>query len=167
MIYAKPEGDIMFFMRISMILASVLFVGAIGNCQSQMVGYYPKGGADIAAEDVSLIQLIANPQTYDEKTIRVIGFLRLEFEGNVLYLHNEDFLHGIEKNGLWVDLPRDITQEQIRTINNHYVICTAKFVAKMHGHMSMNSGEVSNITRLEVWPTYEGPPPAPPRPQQK
>ena len=32
--------------------------------------------------DVSLIQLIANPQMFDGKLVRVIGFLRLEFEGN-------------------------------------------------------------------------------------
>jgi len=31
--------------------------------------------------DVTLIQLIANPEKFDGKLIRVIGFLRLEFEG--------------------------------------------------------------------------------------
>lgn len=35
---------------------------------------------------VSLIQLIANPEKYDGKQVAVVGFLRLEFEGNALYL---------------------------------------------------------------------------------
>jgi len=63
------------------------------NCPTfaQMAEYYPKGGPDNGPEDVSLIQLIANPQAYDGKTVRITGFLHLEFEGNAIYLHNEDF----------------------------------------------------------------------------
>lgn len=49
----------------------------------------------------------------------------MEFEGNVIYLHDEDFRHGLTKNGLWVDLPKDLTQDQIKAFNDHYVICTA------------------------------------------
>ena len=97
-----------------------------------------------------MIQLIANPQAYDGKTVRIIGFLHLEFEGNVIYLHNEDFRHGLTKNGLWIEIPKDMTKEQMKAVNDQYVICTARFVAKMHGHMGMNSGEVANVTRLEV-----------------
>jgi len=41
--------------------------------------------------DVSVVQLIANPQQYDGKQVRLIAFLNLEFEGNALYLHREDF----------------------------------------------------------------------------
>lgn len=63
----------MFLMRRwIMFLFAVLATSTYG--EAQMVGYYPKGGADIAAEDVSLIQLIANPRDYDGKTIRIIGF---------------------------------------------------------------------------------------------
>lgn len=70
----------------------------------------PKGGPDVDAEDVSLIQLLANPQAYDGKIVRIIGFIHLEFEGNVIYLHEDDFRYGLTKNGLWIDLPRDISQ---------------------------------------------------------
>jgi hypothetical protein len=31
----------------------------------------------------------------------------LSFEGNAIYLHREDFDHGIGKNGLWVAIPED------------------------------------------------------------
>ncbi len=50
--------------------------------------------------DVTLVQLIANPEKFDGKSIRVIGFLRLEFEGNVLYLHREDYEHAILGDGM-------------------------------------------------------------------
>ncbi len=141
----------MFPMRRSMMLVLALLAsGPIGYGYAQMVGYYPKSGPDIVAEDVSLIQLIANPQAYDGRTVRIIGFLHLEFEGNVIYLHNEDFRYGLTKNGLWIEIPKDMTKEQMKAVNDQYVICTARFVAKMHGHLGMNSGEVANVTRLEV-----------------
>lgn len=146
-----------------MLALALLATGPISYGNSQMVGYYPKGGPDTVDEDVSLIQLIANPEAYDGKTVRIIGFLHLEFEGNVIYLHNEDFRYGLTKNGLWIEIPKDMTKEQMKAVNDQYVICTARFVAKMHGHMGMNSGEVANVTRLEVWPAYRGAPPPPPK----
>jgi hypothetical protein len=53
--------------------------------------------------DVTLVQLIANPEKFDGRLIRVIGFLRLEFEGDVLYLHREDFEKQLTENGLWLN----------------------------------------------------------------
>jgi hypothetical protein len=118
----------------------------------QMAGYYPKGGPDDGVEDVSMIQLIANPQAYDNKRVRITGYLRLEFEGNSIYLHREDFDYALTKNALWIDVPKDMTNNQMRIVNNQYVICTARFRAGLHGHMGMNSGTVDEVTRLEVWP---------------
>ena len=158
----KVGRDIMSLMRRRFF--ALLLLATTLCAHAQMIGYYPKGGPDIAAEDVSMIQLIANPQTYDGKTVHLIGFIHLEFEGNVIYLHEEDFRHGLTKNGLWIDLPKGITQAQIKSINDQYVICTAQFEAKMHGHMGLNSGEVTHVTRLEVWPAYQGAPPPPPSP---
>ena len=119
---------------------------------SQMGGYYPKGGPDIEAEDVSLIQLIANPQAYDHKIVRVIGYLRLEFEGDAIYFHREDLDLGMTRNGIWINLPKDITPGQMKIVNNQYVICTARFIASRHGHMGLFSGEFDDVTRLETWP---------------
>lgn len=147
----------------SLMLALALLTAVPGY--GQTTGYYPKGGADVIADDVSLIQLIANPLAYDGRVVRIVGFLHLEFEGDVIYLHEDDFRYGLTKNGIWIDLPRDISSKQRKAVNGHYVICTAKFVASMHGHMGMNSGEVENVTRLEVWSAYRGAPP-PPKPVQ-
>jgi hypothetical protein len=130
---------------------TLLSVGATAPGYTQMTGYYPKGGADIDADDVSLIQLIANPQIYDGKIVRITGFLHLEFEGNVIYLHREDFRYGLTKNGIWLNTPKDMTKNQMKVVNDQYVICTARFVARMHGHMGMNSGEVTDVSRLQVW----------------
>jgi len=50
---------------------------------------------------VTLVQSIANPEKFNGRLIRVVGFLRLGFEGNVLYLHREDYENAIFGNGIW------------------------------------------------------------------
>jgi hypothetical protein len=39
----------------------------------------------------------------------------------------------------------------MKAVNDQYVICTARFDASMRGHMGMNSGELTDVSRLEVW----------------
>ena len=101
--------------------------------------------------NVTLVQLIANPEKFDGKLIRVIGFLRLEFEGNVLYLHREDYENSILGNGIWVEVTPQIEKET-KTINMHYVIMEGIFSAKEHGHMGMWSGALKHIRRAQLWP---------------
>lgn len=103
------------------------------------------------AQDVSVIELIANPSRYDGKQVQLIGFLRLEFEGNALYLHQEDFEHAISRNAIWIDRPTDLSDKQTLEINNRYVICQGTFKAGEHGHMGMFSGSLTHISRLEHW----------------
>ena len=76
--------------------------------------------------DVSLINLIATPKDFDGKRVRVIGFARLEFEGNAIYLHREDYLQGITKNGLWLDV-ENASKKSATEANNRYVIVEGVF----------------------------------------
>ncbi len=136
------------------------------NSTAQMKGYFPKPVPDDTAQDVSIVQLIAEPQKYNGKRVRLVGFVRIEFEGNAIYLHREDFQFGITKNGLWVDIPRDMTKQQQEAVNMHYVICAGVFQASNHGHMGMYSGAIEDVGRLQVWadqPDSSGKMPLPPR----
>jgi hypothetical protein len=132
------------------ILVLFLFVFS-GVTAGQMPGYNYKPGYDATVQDVSVLQLIANPQPYDGKRVRFIGFLRLEFEGDAIYLHREDYQHQISQNALWINLPHDMTKQEQQAVNMHYVICAGVFQASKHGHMGMFSGEVAEITRLQSW----------------
>src|SRR5271157_445695 len=96
--------------------------------------------------DATLVQLIANPDKFDGKLIRVIGFLRLEFEGNVLYLHREDYENAILGEGIWVDVTPEITK-QSKTLNMHYVLLEGTFSSNDRGHMGMWSGTIKRIRR--------------------
>ena len=101
--------------------------------------------------DTSLVQLIANPKALDGKLIRVIGFLNLEFEGDAVYLHKEDFEHAISQNGIWVDIPDDFKGRS--KLSGNYVLLEGIFDAKRHGHMGMFSGTIRTVSRAQVWST--------------
>lgn len=103
--------------------------------------------------DVTLVQLIANPEKFDGRLIRVIGFLRLAFEGNVLYLHREDYENAILGNGIWVEVTPAITT-QSATLNVHYVLLEGVFSSRNRGHMSMWSGAIKQIGRAEPWVSH-------------
>ncbi|MFL5386343.1 MAG: hypothetical protein ACJ8GN_27815 [Longimicrobiaceae bacterium] len=100
--------------------------------------------------DVSIIQLIARPEQFDGRKVRVIGYLWLEFEGNAIYLSEGDQKHGLTKNGLWVDFARG-TLETGREYSGHYVLVEGIFRAGRHGHMSLWSGTIEGITRATLW----------------
>ena len=134
-----------------LLLLGILVSLATPYAHNHTRGYYPKGGADVDATEVSIIQLVANPRTYDGKVVRLIGYLHLEFEGDVLYLDRESFHYSISRNGIWLNVPKNMTAAQEKIVNDHYVICTGRFIADMHGHMDLNGGELSDVTRIELW----------------
>jgi hypothetical protein len=108
------------------------------------------------AELVSLVRLIATPEKYDGKAVQVVGFLRLEFEGNALYIHEEDYKSGITKNAVWVDR-NAMVNDRADALNMHYVMLLGTFDAGHHGHMDLFSGSLTDIKSVMLWP---------PRPQK-
>ncbi|WDF54896.1 hypothetical protein [Mucilaginibacter sp. KACC 22063] len=99
--------------------------------------------------EVSLITLIANPDRYNGKQVRVIGYLNLEFEANSIYLHEDDYRQSIDKNGLWIEFKPDSTHLLEKAeYNHHYVLMEGTF-SKTTGHMNGWSGSIENVTRLE------------------
>ena len=103
-------------------------------------------------QGVSLIQLIANPAAYDGVAVRAIGFCWLEHEGNGLFVHQDDFEHGVFRNALWLDLGWP-EPEEYRQLSGQYVLVEATFRAAGHGHGGLYSGELTNIRRIVVWPS--------------
>jgi hypothetical protein len=109
--------------------------------------------------NVTLVQLIASPEKFDGKLIRVIGFLRLEFEGNVLYLHREDYENALLGDGIWVDVTPEM-KKQAKTLNMNCVLLEGIFRSTDRGHMGMWSGTITKIRRAELWPFGQHPPSA-------
>ena len=103
-------------------------------------------------ENVSLVKLIANPEKYNGKRIQVIGYLHLEFEGNAIYLHEEDFKRRISANSFWVEFSSKLTKKRdLNKFNDKYVIIIGTFNVNEKGHMRMFGGILDDIVRLDLW----------------
>jgi hypothetical protein len=108
---------------------------------------------------ISIITLIANPEKYEGDTVMVAGFLNLEFEGNALYIHKEDYEHRMYKNSLWVDIDRDsLKLSTINKYNKKYVEIEGVF-SQSEGHMSSCSGSVKITSSIYVMPSGDVSPP--------
>jgi hypothetical protein len=101
---------------------------------------------------VSLVQLIATPEAFDGRLVRVQGFVRIEHEGTAVYLHRDDCEHMLTKNGLWLAV-NDSAPEGSREagVNNRYALIEGRFTAKKKGHKDLWSGSVEDVTRMEPW----------------
>jgi hypothetical protein len=98
--------------------------------------------------DISLIELIANPARFDGKQVRVTGYLVREFEGDAVYLHRDDYDHGIRRNGLWLTFSKDGADLRCKTLR--YAFVQGKFVAKNRGHLGLWSGAIEGIASCGV-----------------
>jgi len=83
-----------------------------------MVLAYGKTSHD--AIEVSLINLIATPEQYDGKLVRVIGVGEVKFESNGLYFSKDDYKKVITKNAVWLELDEKLletTYENLKKSN--------------------------------------------------
>ena len=94
---------------------------------------------------VSMIELIANPQKFDGQRVIISGFVRLEFEGNAIYLHEEDYRNILWKNGLALKMTL-AQQKQYADRGSKYCNVIGTFHAVSPGYFSLWSGGLSNIT---------------------
>lgn len=97
---------------------------------------------------ISLINLIADPEKYNGRLIRVEGFLNIEFEGTAIYFHKEDCDLGICENAIWMDLSKaDITSSRFQSLNKKYVLLEGTFESSNKGHFGRYNGTITKITR--------------------
>ena len=99
---------------------------------------------------VSLITVIANPDRYHNKVIVVGGFVRVQFEGNAVYTHKDDFTYSITKNGLWLNFGK-AKAEDVRSIHQKYTLLKGRFIADDFGHMRLYSGSLLVEGFIKGW----------------
>ena len=81
-------------------------------CDMRYYSFAGCAGSGSGADQCHSRSVDCQPEKFDAKLIRVIGFLRLEFEGNVLYLHREDYENAILGDGIWVDATPAIMKQK-------------------------------------------------------
>jgi hypothetical protein len=123
--------------------------------------------ADQEFADASFIQLLATPEKFTGKRVRVSGYLRVTFEGNALYLYKDAADHIISEQALWTDYakrpslepanPATGKQPKLADFDGRLVLIEGTFDATQRGHMGMFSGTIRDITRvMELIRYYDG-----------
>ena len=103
------------------------------------------------AIDVSMVQLLANPKTYDGKLVLVIGVGNLEFENNCISLSKEDHLYSTG-NRIWIELgERALPYDEAKAYNGKYVIVEGFFDQDDGGHFDMFCGSIKDVNRYQLW----------------
>lgn len=98
--------------------------------------------------NVSIVRLIATPEKYHNKAVQIIGYLNLEFEGNAIYLHKDDYDNREYKNSFWVSFSNNLDKKEIENCNNSYVILQGIFDMGAHGHRGLFGGEIMRVTSI-------------------
>lgn len=105
------------------------------------------------------MRLIAAPERFAGKLVCVIGFLNIAFEGDAIYLHEEDFRRSLYMNSLSVQAD-DGMMTDLKKLSGHYVLIQGIFDPSQKGHMGLSSGGITKISRADAW----NPGPVPTRP---
>jgi len=101
--------------------------------------------------DAGMVALVALPEKYEGKFVRTHGFLCVEFEGDALYLHEEDYRHRLTKNSLALRLS-DPQRQEFKAMNLRYVLVEGTVYARGPESRDRWSGAIGKVTRLEAWP---------------
>ncbi len=99
---------------------------------------------------VSIVQLIATPEKFDGKLISVIGFLRLEHEGYLLYLGKEYYDNVVLANALWVDATEDMGKNREK-LELKYVKIVGTFRAGHEKRNLFSPGGITDIKNCQFW----------------
>ena len=136
---------------------------AVNHAEKSKLDTEPSA-SDISAEEwvnlfkpePSLIHIMAQPDQYHGKKLFVSGFLRLEKEGNAIYLSENDDQHLMRCNAFWVSLENNTTQmshqELVQEFSGKYVDLQGTFDKDEHGHMDHFQGAFKNITHISTKP---------------
>lgn len=125
-----------------------IFILFIFFCACIGCGSYVRTTYTEDIQDVSMIQLIANPAQFHHKKVRVIGFAVIEFECSAIFLSKEFADYYQSKDALWLanaDLKYD----------RKYVLVEGMFDKNDHGHLNHFHGAITNVSRIQEWRKIE------------
>lgn len=130
-----------------------LFIGPLTTCLTLSgIAWQAQGDPREAALPVSLVQLIATPERFDGKLVGVVGFCNLEFEGDAIYLHREDFESSLLRNAVALQIPPSL-RAQGKDLSRQYVIVEGRFRAPQPGAVNLWAGGLEAVRRFERCPS--------------
>jgi hypothetical protein len=99
---------------------------------------------------VSLVQLIANPEKYDGQLVSAVGFLTMGEEGTGLWLHETDFLNGIDADAISVDRTKEMYSDK-EHLNLNYMLIEGIFRNEKKLAAYPQTGRITKVQRCDLW----------------
>ena len=153
------------FYKTKMRIIKVLFLTILFSLQTISVLSQQEKRVEFVYAPVSPIHLIANPEKYDGKRVRLRGFLHYQFEDSALYLSKDDADYLNSANAIWIRYDKTVkleilvcknikeitkpTADDFKYFDGRYVTVEGIFNMKGRGHLGVFSGELDNVVRLE------------------
>lgn len=150
------------FRGLRLLLSLMLWLGAVlvdipsSAKEESPVIRAVSGAVDLRTpiQSVPLVALLANPDKYDGKLVRVSGFLHHKFEDNHLYVSKDDADYSIVENGIPVSYSKDLKSEPkdfpLEQFDGAYVLMEGRF---RHSRFPATSdigaiSELIDVTRI-------------------
>ena len=105
-------------------------------------------GATNKTENVSMIQILADPEKYDGKRIRFVGYLVDEFECHAVFLSQESYVHLIMEQSIF--LSHDFGKHR-GLVHKRYCQVEGTYKAVPKGYMQANNGSLEDVSRVITW----------------
>ena len=148
-----------FLIALIVLTSVVVFI----SCEQESISYNDE--SDFDAKDyaeVSMIDLIANPEKYDGKKVQVKGVAEIMFEDTTLYFSEESHFY-LTRDWLWLNISNDPDEEDLWWIINgekiHWEDAIDKYSGKYievygtfdmndHGHMAASRYGAIDVDKL-------------------
>ncbi|HUJ30986.1 MAG TPA: hypothetical protein VLY23_06870 [Candidatus Acidoferrum sp.] len=105
-----------------------------------------------------MASLLGDPERYNGKFVRTVGFLCVEFEGNAVYLHEEDYAHGLTGNAFRLGLSQS-QAKQFKGLTLKYALIEGTVSAHPPDQTHTWAGDIESVRHVEAWPAYRKPVP--------
>ncbi len=97
---------------------------------------------------VSWFALLADTERFSGQVVQLVGFVRFEFESNIVSFSREHALYGSTADALWLDVD-GLSRTAAQRCNSKYCLIEAVFDAENRGHLGCCAGTLRDIQRLE------------------
>ena len=98
--------------------------------------------------EASLIRLIAAPRDLNGTLVLTSGYLNMEFEGDALYVSENDFRNNLYENAVTVDSSAEM-RKQLQKVSGMYVVVVGFYRAKPDVPTAgASAGHLTDIQRV-------------------
>ena len=102
----------------------------------------------------SLIRILVHPEYYHGKKVCIVGFLRVQREGNAIYLSKDEDQHMMSCNAFWVSFDHNAMKMSYKDVanqfNEKYVYLAGTYDKRDRGYRCGYQGTIKDVTRIQI-----------------